>query len=91
MSSKNLMPTSSITKNETRIFARVVGAVANLNGGYSPDQFSSEEEIINLLVSNKAIVDWWVHGLENIYYLRPKDHRYDFIAANWPPAGGVLT
>ena len=93
MSSKNLIPTSNITKNETPDFCKGCGVCCKSQpGGYSPDQFSSEEEIINLLVSNKAILDWWVEGFVNhIYYLRPKKiTEFGFVAANWPPQGDCI-
>tara|TARA_B100001093_G_scaffold255829_1_gene244697 strand:+ start:610 stop:1092 length:483 start_codon:yes stop_codon:yes gene_type:complete len=92
INNKSLIPTSRIAKNETPDFCKGCGGCCKSQpGGYSPDQFSSEDEIINLLVSNKAILDWWVHGIQSIYYLRPKKAtEFGYIAANSPPMGNCI-
>lgn len=92
LNNKSLIPTSSIVKNETPDFCKGCGGCCKSQpGGYSPDQFSSEDEIINLIASNKAILDWWVHGIENIYYLRPKKvTEFGYISASWPPKGDCI-
>ena len=89
---RKLLSTPHIERNETPNFCRDCGhCCKGLPGGYSPDQFESISQVKSLLKSGLAIVDWWVTGSKEIYYLRPKKvTEVGLYSASWPPKGSCI-
>ena len=87
-----ILPTSQIKKNETPDFCKNCGLCCKGQpGGYSPDQFTSASEIKSLLRSGQAILDWWIDGWDQIYFLRPRKVTESMgYAASWPPQGDCI-
>ena len=94
-----LLATKKIQMNETPDFCSNCGACCtNQPGGYAPDQFESNEEIVAMLRSGDAVLDWWIGSGDedcddgmNIYYLRPRmksDPKYR--AARYPQSSPCL-
>ena len=94
-----LLKTKEIPFNETPAFCADCGSCCNSQPGiYAPDQFETREEILSLLKSGSAVIDWWDHSevtidedgdeeyvYKQLLFIRPKMKSDPHIrAARWP-------
>jgi len=81
----SFLETSKIPKNETPSICKSCGACCKGQpGGYAPDQFETEQQIMSLVRSNQAIFDYWIADIGgHVYFLRPRKGDETGVEAPW--------